>query len=330
MTHTSPSNQQNSEPLASWDLSHQLDAALERTKDRIGTYILTVLLCLVLTMIGIVLVIMLGIASYLTYETTNDYILTGIVAGITIIAYLLLLSVASTLISISTTKALIDQEKKKPIEILQESKNLVVGYWWFNFLLGLFMIGMIIWGLFSFGLVLIVWIVWATFPVIVYLKQERKGLDNLWASKAMVNQKFWGVLGRLVLVNGIMAAISFYLQANSEQYPILLLVYFVFSIVSTPFFISFQYEMYRGLEVPEKVKPSYGWIFISVIGWLLLFATFAIAIFAMAELLPTMMKEREIRKTYPQEFQYEEDLPLDIGEFEEQLQQRIPLETNEI
>lgn len=91
----------------------------------------------------------------------------------------------------------------------------------------------------------------------------------------MVNQRFWGVAGRmLILMVGyfiLMGIFSIpYDPEISAASVLLLLLQFVIGIAFGAFTLSYDYEIFKMLKIPEKIERPSIWIIFSVIGWILM------------------------------------------------------------
>ena len=209
-------------------------------------------------------------------------ILTGIVVGIwfvtKLVALTVLFGVAAGLVSLcaliyigswiqlATYDTLISTKKLPPFEVYKRVKPLVGGYVYFSIVLGLFLIGLLPLTLLSLFIVAILWNLWGIFSVFVYLEKQKKGLENLWISRSMVNQKFWPIAGLVLLVLVFIVLVSaLFFQAKSG-----FLVSFVSQFVITPFVTALYYELYLTLKQPAKAKPASVWVGLSILGILVM------------------------------------------------------------
>lgn len=304
----------------SWDFMIQLDNAMNRTKERFVPYMLTTLLGIA-GIIGVMIVTgLLAGGVYFAYISTKSIPMTivlGIVVGI---FYIGTLWIASSWMGLAIYKVLLSNEKHGAIETYKSVKSKIWGFWWLNFVMGLFMISLVVWGALSIGIIIVLWVVWATFNTFVFILHDKKGLENVWISKQMVSQRFWDILWRLLVVNGVVFIISFLLSWNAEKYPLLNIPVFLLGIFTTPFLISFKYEMFKNLTVPETVQKPTGWIIMSVIGGILLLVImigfFSLGLQTLPRILQNMQQNQQID---PEIIQQDSSMDYDIGDYEEQI-----------
>lgn len=251
-----------------WQLENLIKNAFERTKDRFLSYFLTWLLSFALgAAIVVGLLLFLGLIAVL-YVVTKSVLLVSVLGILVTIGFYVALIYVCSWISLATVSVIINEEKMGAGEIFHKVKPRVWGYFWMNLLAFLFMLGLLPFGILSFSIVFILWSLWSSFMTFVYLTQKKKGLQNLWIAREMFRQKAWGIFGRMLLVGFAVFAISFLLSfsmKNSAGAGLSML----FSLVATPFALSFNFEMFKLLKVPTGVKTPTLWVVFSVIGWVL-------------------------------------------------------------
>jgi hypothetical protein len=185
-------------------------------------------------------------------------------------------------------------DKVGAMDAIKKVKPLIWGYFIYTFFYGLFLIGLIPFGILSLGIVLLLWVIWNMFGIFVYLDYKEAGLRNLWHSKALINQRFWGVVMRIAIVYVGYYVIMMILGASDKNNGLLTLIIFVLSFVIAPFLISYLYEMYLTLKTLQKdleVKPSKIWVGLSVLGGIILILSIiGISSFAISQ-GPALMKE---------------------------------------
>jgi uncharacterized membrane-anchored protein len=117
-----------------------------------------------------------------------------------------------------------------------------------------------------------VWGIWGSLSVFTFLDKKEKGLMPLWESKALVSKHFWGVFVRVGILYILFWIVSIVLAFAAQEYSILSILNFIFSIVIGPFAISYMYEIYKNVSAThtDKVQASKIWIVISIIGYVLL------------------------------------------------------------
>src|SRR3989344_3731584 len=173
----------------------------------------------------------------------------------------------------------------------------VKSYIWFVFLLMFFLIGLLPFTVLSLFIVGILWSLWSSFSIFVFLEKKKKGLENLWISRDMVNQKFWPIAGLVFVVVVVVVLISalFATVKNGLVNPI------ISQLIVTPFVTSFYYEMYKTLKVPQNAKKPVVWIWLSVIGFVAVVVAVVLSFQVISTVIPELMK-----KSSPQNELYRE------------------------
>lgn len=165
---------------------------------------------------------------------------------------------------------LIDEQKLTFRDGLKKSTSYFRGYIWFSLFSGLFLFGLFPLGIASMFIVLILWSLWSVFSLFIYIEKRKKGLENLWISRMMVQRQFWYVVKNVLLVGvpALMLAfgISFFYKSGLVQF----ITSFFYGIVLYPFMASFFYELYKTLPEPEHVKTPKVWLILSGIGWIII------------------------------------------------------------
>lgn len=245
-------------------------AAFDRTKERFWNYIVIMILYILMTLgAGLAAALLAGL-NFLIFTATQSVEVTTTTAIISIVGAVLGFIYLGSWGTLAMVHVLISKEKIGATASFKEVKPLVWNYTIFTLLVSVFFIGLVPISLPTLFILLFVWSIFAVFSVFVYMEKKEKGLQNLWISKAIVSQNFWGILGRLVLLYAIIWAISFGLNSLSEESGIFTLLSVIFSIVVSPFSMSYAYEIYKNVPHPDKVPAQKVWIIISAIGWVLL------------------------------------------------------------
>lgn len=254
-----------------WQIENLIRLAWKRTLDRFVSYFLAIVLSLVI-FIGVFLVCGLAAAVLIGLSAAFSLSNLGLVSALLIIlvslvGYLALLYVGS-LVSLLINEVVIQDVKTGVMEALAKVRPLVWDYAWLSFLMSLFFAGLFIWGVLSLLVVFFFWSVWASFITFVFLEKRRRGLDNLWLSKAIVSQRFWGIVWRMLLLNVAAFIISSILAISKNS--VMELSSVLVSLITQPFLISFGYEMYRNIPEPQNVKRPGVWIGLSIVGFILI------------------------------------------------------------
>jgi hypothetical protein len=164
----------------------------------------------------------------------------------------------------------------------------------------------------SLFILFIVWGVWGSLTLFVFLEKQESGLRNLFISKAMVQSRFWGVLLRIVLVYLAYYIIlwSLGMAQGKEGNALVGLLTLAISIFAQPFLMSYLYEIYKHLEHPTTVGANTVWKILSILGWVLMFLTLVVGIVAVVKQGPKLMEEIErngkLEKTLQKDVQKEE------------------------
>lgn len=194
-----------------------------------------------------------------------------ITIAVGVIGFILFLFVTSW-IQLATTSILIQEAKLGAVETYKATKARVWGFVWFNFLTGLFILGLLPLGILSLGVVLILWAIWGSFAAFVYIQKQKKGLTNLWTSKALVSQRFWGIVWRVIVLYVAVMVLQFALAFGTRDSAAAFLGGIgsgLISLFTGPFITSFLYEMYLNLTEPTDVKTPKVWVGLSIIGWII-------------------------------------------------------------
>jgi hypothetical protein len=171
---------------------------------------------------------------------------------------------------------LIRETKGTLMQNIRDVKGHVWEFVWFMIASSLFFIGLIPFGFLSLFVIFFLWAFWGYFSTFIFLTHRKKGLDNLWASYAMVNQRFWGIAGRMVLIMvGYFVIMSFLNIPYDPEHVgsasmILMILQFVVGLIFGAFILCYYYEIFKLLKVPEKVERPKVWVALSVIGGVLM------------------------------------------------------------
>lgn len=255
-------------------------AAFERTKDRFWSYILTLLLSIGMVLLA---VLVIGIGAAINagiIGVTQNAAVSITVATISFVAALAGIFYISAWGTLATAYVIIAKEKMGAMEVYKQVQPLVWRYVGFSLLTSLFFIGLVPISIPTLFILLLVWGIWGCLSIFTFLDKKEKGLMPLWESKALVSKRFWGILVRVGVMYILFWIVSVLLTVAAEEYRILSVLNFVFSILIGPFAISYLYEIYKNLSAThtEKAAPAKIWIVISIIGWvLLLLAGFGMA-----------------------------------------------------
>jgi hypothetical protein len=258
-----------------WQVEGLIKRAFARTKDRFLSYFLTWVASFGMIIGAFLLLLVLGSLVMIASGIAKS-MLAAVVLGIIIgIGFYIGFIYISSWIVLATIEVLISEEKLGVGATFAKVKPMVWGYFWMSFLAGLFMMGLMPWGILSLGVIFVLWALWSSFMAFAYLKFQKKGLQSLWISRQMFRQNPWGIFGRSLLLTVAIWAISIAINlvfgsmgkngsmASSG-------ISMIFSLLYAPFAMSFSYEMFSNLEAPkEEVKTPTVWVVFSVLGWAL-------------------------------------------------------------
>jgi hypothetical protein len=254
-----------------WDIDSLLRNAYERVKPRFLKFFLAYILSS-LAVTGVVGAFgVVGVlAGYTTYAPHNLIMFITLVGTIAISGFFVLVYVSSwmqlTLLKIITQ----EDPKTSLMETFKSVQPLIKDYFVMQLIITAFMIGLVPVFFLTFGIAGIFWWVIFTFVQFVFIDKQKKGLDNLWLSKELVQQNFFGVFGRIAFILVTISFLSGIFRAMEN--PILKIIGILIEFLSTPFTLSFYYEMYRNFKHPaEEVEKPKVWLGISVVGWIITF-----------------------------------------------------------
>lgn len=278
---------------SSWKTGILLRKAYNRTKDRLKTVLIVNLLGMLMILASI------GAFGYLIFIASSwvnhHEIILLVLAFFVGIVLLLVFFYILFWIQLAITYALISPQKKHSKEVYVQTKPLVNGYIRYASATTLFNLFLIPADLLISTVLLVrpislLWGFWGSFGSFVYLEQQKKGLENLWVSRKMINQNFWKVAGKMFIAGfipliAIMASIIaliaiFAVEKGDITSPGVLAPVIIFGIVfvltvllAGPFMLSFTYEVYKNLTIPKEVHKPREWIWIGIIGIVLSIAS---------------------------------------------------------
>ncbi len=287
-----------------WELEHLIKKAFARTKERFLSYFLAVVLS-----IGINIAVLLGVALIgglgflLLNSLTKSGFIIGTVGTIMALAAVISLMYVSAWNSLSITNTIIGREKKGVIQSFKDMRPLVWAYVGFSLLSGLFFLGLMPFSVLSFMVIFVLWSLWSSFSTFVFLTTHHRGLNVLWASKAIISQKFWTVVGRGLLVFGAIWFVSTLLIGNGDN-TAGAFASLLFSMLTAPFAMSFWFEMFSLLKHPTTVRQPTIWMILAIIGYILMALFFNMFYSSIMQVAPMVLKERTA-KIYQQKMMQE-------------------------
>lgn len=257
--------------VSPWSFERLIRQAFTRTKDRFRHYLL-VELGMIGAFLGLCFLIIVICIPLMMTGNTNLIIMLSIPAALFLagISFYCLSWFQLVLIDIMTNSG-----HHSVQESFTQMKVHVVDFFKYNILVTLFFLGLLPFGIMTFFALFFLWGFWSTFAGFVFLYQKKRGLDVLWTSQTMINQRFWDIAIRLVSISLIIFMISYIL--NSQEKVLFSVLFFFFNILVPPFMLSFTYELYMLLDEPKEVKAGTNWVLLSVVGWIMMGIVFSTA-----------------------------------------------------
>jgi len=285
-----------------WGLESLLKKAFERTKDRFLSYLVVLLISIGIGLaffIAILLLIGLFALLYFLTKAIPVLIILGLVA---FLALIILSYYVGAWIQLATAQVIISPEKLTAGEAMKKVRPLIWKFIILEVLMSLFFIGLVPLGVLSLFIILILWGFWSTFTVFVFLEQQKEGLANVWISRSMINQRFWGVAGRESVVWIAVWILSFAVSSASYKSSLAGLLSLLISLFTGPFIISYSYEIYKNLTPPKETTKPNIWIILSILGWILGFIGIILGSFAMVKFFETLITNPDFFNNLPNNF----------------------------
>lgn len=266
-----------------WQLEFLIVQAFKRTKERFLSYFLTMVASFGLGLLLLLGLLLIGGFFYLLYFLTKS----AVVGILLIILFIILLFIVvyffSFWVQLVLTQIIIQRTNVGIIETFRNTRPLVKRYIWVMVLFSFFLIGLLPFWLLSGGIVLVLWLYWASFITFVFLDKDKKGLENLWYSKALIKQNFWAIAWRMLFVQFAFFFLNVLFINFNDKISSFAAV--AISVISAPFTTSFSYEIYRILPEPAKVKKSKIWGALSLIGLVLLMIALVLSLGSVVNLI---------------------------------------------
>lgn len=310
-----------------WSIEHLINLAFKRTKERFVSYFLGYVLSFAM-MIGVMLLLLVGIGITVFVGTVfKSAVVTGFLGLGLLLLFILFVVYLGTWLQLAIVDVLISEKKPNLTLAIKNVKPYVWSYIHLSVLGGLFILGLFPLGMLTLGIILILWGIWNSFTIFIFLHNQPKGLSSLWLSRQIVNQRFWGIVGRTLLVSGAIFVFQFMLimygQGNSG---LVGFISFLISLFSGPFIISFNYEMFKNLSVPSTVQKPTGWIVISTIGLIIMFLALVFTIYSSMMYLPQALENMNLKslQNKKQLQDVEKFNPYDLNNLEKNIIPSIP------
>ncbi|MEI6326542.1 MAG: hypothetical protein WCO78_00295 [Candidatus Roizmanbacteria bacterium] len=300
-----------------WSIELLIKKAFLRTKSRMLTYLLLQLISSMVS--SAVLTVTLGISvAIVAVLIIAGQQMVALVVGLLLFLVIVIIAVyVSSLFQIASVRSIITED---PIlDTIKMSRQLLNPYLTLTLWQGLFMLGLLPIGLVTSFIVPVVWSLLFSFANFILITSTTKGASILWASKDMILSKFWGIVGRYILLTILIstltsagiALIGFVLslfgvglvsligRGNPEaaqsslstlQTIVSLFVNslgYIVPLIIAPMYTAYLFEMYLLIPVPDIPKKPKIWIGLSAISVITMFALFFYGYFAFV--LPEIM-----------------------------------------
>jgi hypothetical protein len=243
-----------------------------------------------IAILGIIVFAILGVAGFFLtgakFEgpTIGTLGLLGVLAIVLIIAF-------SNLVQGAYLIALRDWKDTSAKKALNEAKKYVVPLFLTGLIQGLLIFG----GYFLLFVPAFIFAIWFSFVTYIVIVEGRSGLSALHTSREYVRGRFWGILGRMIVIylpEWIIMIILSSFAKNSQGEGLYGIFQFA-KIILAPFYMMYMYRLYENvrdtagkvtLPVPSKNKIVY---FASpVLGYIVLVA----AIIGLISIAPKLME----------------------------------------
>lgn len=284
-----------------------ISAAWSRTRQRFLSFFLASLMMYALFIaMGIAWLILsallAGVAAVVHVPVLQ--VLLFVILGVSMFIGVLFIASWSSLATITT---IVNPEKIGVLEAFKKVKPIALPFVWVQILMMLFFIGLMPVSAILLFIPLFIWYFWANFIVFVYLEKQRKGLENLWVSRAMVNQNFWGIIGRMFLLTIAILFFTFLFSA-SRNGTLIILWQLVNILIIAPFWVSYSHEIYSQLDKKESAPVPKVWIVVSIVGFVIMVLLAGTLMKTLQDNLPEMLRKQtneQLNKEFDQKYQQE-------------------------
>lgn len=279
-----------------------IQSAFARTKAKFLSYFLAFVLTYAFIIATIIVGALVVALHYFIYAVTASYAITMTSAVISGVLFFVGFIYVSCWGQLAMVDIMITDTKTGVIESFKKVRPLIWGFLGYSIMAGLFMFGLMPLGVLSVGIILILWSIWSIFGAFVYLEYKKKGLENLWMSRDIINQNFWGIFGRLALVYFGFIVLVLLISSFAQEAAWVNAANGILSVVISPFLISYFYEIYRNIKHPKTAQKPIVWITLSILGWIIMIGSvIALASFVsqiMPDIMNNMEKEMILRQAY--------------------------------
>src|SRR3990167_1768015 len=201
-----------------WQIESLIKRAFGRTRERFLSYFLALIISFTFILVALIILVILLVVGGLGVALTKMALVSFLISLMMVLLAGLVLIFVSSWIQLSVIEILIQNDNLGVIETFKKVRPLVWDYLTFVLLSSLFMLGLLPLGLMSLGIAFLLWSFWNSFSTFVYLTNRQKGIANLWQSRALVNQRFWEIAGRMLILNLMVIFISLILAMSKSSY----------------------------------------------------------------------------------------------------------------
>src|SRR5579864_4183879 len=248
----------------SWNITRLLQSSYRRWKNRFISYFLAnVLIGAIWIGVTMALIIsggMLSLIGFIFFKTQFVFLIILLLGSV----FFVCMSVYLFALLILTNVKILTEESLGIVQTIRNAKTVTPGYVWVGITSAFFLIGFFPFGLITLFIIPLLWSFWSSFTTFVYVERQEKGLQNLWISRQIYNQKFRLLFVRslipfglslLISIPHIIAITSLYNQ--SVAYIIIYFLSFLLSFIYIPYAICYNYELYKKLPLPQSVKTPH-------------------------------------------------------------------------
>ena len=282
-----------------------ISTSINRTKERFLPYLLAAVISVAIVVVAFLTMGLLGGAVFLLWIGTKSGVIAGIFGGLALIASIAAFIYIQSWINLTVIYTIIAEPKVSVTDAFKKMRPLVLGYVWVSIVNFLLLFGLLPFGILTLFILFLVWVIWSMFTVYVYIEHKMRGLDNIFMSKAIISNWFWGFVFRIAIIYALYFFIIFIIQAiGRESQALQGIIYMIFSFFAGPFMISYLYEIYHNLKYPKDVGSKQIWIILSAIGWgIMILAVFSLSSLIGRELPKIqeqfMKQDKKNEKMYP-------------------------------
>jgi hypothetical protein len=264
-------------------------SAFKRTRDRFLSYFLSSVIISGASIVLVVLGFLISGGLIFLFSLSHNAFLIGTVSTVIALVFVLAFLYLFSWWGLVVVELMIQSSKTDVVGAFKKVKPLVWNYLSTQAIIGLFILGLLPFIVLSLGVIGLLWSFWAVFVAFLFLEKNKRGMDALWSSRTLYNKKFWPITGRLLLITLVIAVLQIVLGATHQDS--LRVLSWLISLVTTPFVISYNYEIYKSLDQSEEAAKNTVWTVLSVAGWIITVLLLVGFSYFAATNIPNMMKD---------------------------------------